>query len=1158
MVENSKAPGRASRARSKTKTGVATDNAPAVTTLKKSKAQGTQVNGHGGKAGGRKHQLFQPVVAPTRVDYPLLEEEVQSWWDEHDILHKYLHRNDASTKRWSFIDGPITANNAMGVHHAWGRTYKDLWQRFNTMRGYRQRYQNGFDSQGLWVEVEVEKELGFNNKHEIEEYGIGNFVERCKQRVLHFSAIQTAQSLRLGEWMDWSNSYYTMSDENNYTIWGFLKLCWENGWVYRGHDVMPWCPRCATGISDMEINEGRKEVQHTSVYVRLPLVDRPNEYLLVWTTTPWTLPANVAAAVNPDLMYAKVEQDGVYYYLSVEVVPRLKKLQGHEHGEAKVVGTYKGSDLIGWRYTGPFDELPAWTSAEAEHRVVGWDEVSAAEGTGIVHIAPGCGREDFGLAKDNALVILAPVDESGFYVAGYSWLSGMQVSDVARPIFEHLRRTGYFYQTESYSHVYPHCWRCKTELIFRLVDEWFISMGSLQAPGDNLRKRLVRIVEDPQMNWIPTFGRERELDWLRNMEDWMISKKRYWGLALPIYVCESCGNFTVIGSETELRERAVLGWHEFEGHTPHRPWVDMVKIKCPQCGTLVSRIPDVGNPWLDAGIVPFSTLHYRSNRDYWREWYPADFITEGFAGQFRNWFYSLLVMAAALENNAPFKAILGFGTLQDQNGEEFHKSKGNSIPFDEAAAVVGSDTMRWLYVTCIPEQNLRFPRIPSEREAHAARERKEPPRLSDLWMQVRGPLDKLWNMYSFFVTYANIDAFNPMTHFLPVSERSDLDRWALSELHETVQRVEDSLAVYDAKQAGDAISELMENLSNWYVRRSRRRFWRSEEDTDKVAAYLTLYECLRTTTKLLAPLTPFLAEALYQNLVHGLDDGAVESVHLCDWPTSNASLISPELRDETALVMRLVNLGRATREKAQVRVRQPLSVLYVRVRYDAERASLQRLSDQVREELNVKRVELLPPDSDMLSYTVQPKMEVLGPKYGKLLPKVLAALRTGGTQTMQSAARTLQETGKLALNVDGQTIELSRDEVEIEASARAGYVAAEDHGYVAVLETTLTPELLTEGLARDLTHLLQDVRKRANLAIEDSIDTWLQLDAELAEVVERYRSYICEETLTRKLTVAIRGTDTEAAKPLAGGYTETVPAAKLGGHEVVATVRKHR
>jgi isoleucyl-tRNA synthetase len=1117
------------------------------------------VQAHAGKASGSvvsqaQRQRFASVPAPTRVDYPLLEDSVQRWWDEHGILHKYLHRNDDATERWSFIDGPMTANNPMGVHHAWGRTYKDLWQRFNTMRGYRQRYQNGFDAQGLWVEVEVEKELGFKSKRDIEDYGIGNFVEKCKQRVLTFADRITQQSIRLGEWMHWNDSYFTMSDENNYTIWGMLKLSWERGWLYRGHDVMPWCPRCATGISDMEINEGRWKVQHTSVYVRLPLVDRPNEYLLVWTTTPWTLPANVACAVNPELAYAKVEQDGSYYYLSNDVVPKLAKLRGHEHGEARVVETLPGSALVGWRYTGPFDDLPAWQQSGGEHRVVAWDEVSAAEGTGIVHMAPGCGREDFAVGKANGLAVLAPVDESGYYVSGYDWLTGMHVSDVARPIFDDLKRKGYFYQTESYDHVYPHCWRCKTELIFRLVDEWFISMGSLDAEGDNLRKRLVRIVDSPDMRWIPGFGRERELDWLRNMEDWMISKKRYWGLALPIYPCERCGTFEVIGSEVELQERAVEGWEIFEGHTPHRPWVDAVKVRCPGCGDVVSRIPDVGNPWLDAGIVPFATLRYRSDRAYWREWYPADFITESFPGQFRNWFYSLLVMAAALDDSAPFRICLGFATLLDQNGEEMHKSKGNSIPFDEAAAIIGADTMRWLYVNQQPEQNLRFPRIPTESQAAELRALGQPPRLSDLWMQVRAPLDKLWNVYSFFVTYANIDGFNPAAHSLPTGERTDLDRWVLSELQETTRTVTGALAAFDAPRAGQSLAAFVENLSNWYVRRSRRRFWKSQEDADKVAAYLTLYECLVTTTKLLAPLTPFLAESLYQNLVRSADAAAPESVHLCGWPAVDESLVSRRLHDETALVMQVVNLGRAAREKAQVRVRQPLPALYIRVASDAERESLERLGSQVLEELNVKRLELLPAESDMLLYTLRPHMAAIGPAFGKLAPKVLAAVRAAD---VQAAARELLDRGRLALAVEGQTVELTPEQVEVEAGAREGFVAAEDRGYVVVLETTMTPELLAEGLARDLTHLVQETRKRAGLAIEDTIALTLATDDELAGVVERHSGYIRDETLAQTLDVTSLEADAANGTNAApGAHSETIPATKLGGHEVVVTVRK--
>jgi isoleucyl-tRNA synthetase len=1087
-------------------------------------------------------QPFAPAPSPKQVDGPLLEAEVQRWWDERNILRRYLTRNAEAARVWSFIDGPMTANNPMGVHHAWGRTYKDLWQRFNTMRGYRQRYQNGWDCQGLHVEVEVEKELGFTNKRDIEAYGIARFVEACKDRVRRFADIATHQSLRLGEWMDWDDSYYTMSDENNYTIWAFLKRCWQEGWIYKGLDVMPWCPRCATGISDMEINEGRREVQHTSVYVRLPLVDRPGEYLLVWTTTPWTLPANVAAAVNADLTYVKVEQDGEFYYLSEEVVPKLAKLRGHEHGEARVAEKLPGSALLGWRYTGPYDALPAWRAAGVEHRVVAWSDVGAEEGTGIVHIAPGCGREDYALSKEHELAVLAPVDAMGVYLDGYDWLTGQSVGQVTRPILDDLRARGLLYQTESYMHVYPHCWRCKTELIFRLVDEWFISMR-------DLRPRLMGIVQG--IRWIPGFGLERELDWLRNMEDWMISKKRYWGLALPIFECGECGHFEVIGGKDELRARAVEGWDEFEGHTPHRPWVDAVKVRCAHCGATVSRVADVGNPWLDAGIVPFSTLHYNDDRDYWRQWFPAQFITESFPGQFRNWFYSLLVMAAALESTAPFETVLGYATLLDERGEEMHKSRGNSIPFDDAAAIVGADSMRWLYANQTPELNLRFPRIPSEEDAAAARAAGQPPRLSDLWLQARNTLDKLWDVYRFFVTYANIDGFDPTRHALPVVERSDADRWALSELHTLVATVEGHLAAFDARDACAAITEFVLNLSNWYVRRSRRQFWKSEEDAGKIGAYLTLYECLVTVTKLLAPITPFLAEALYQNLVRRVDQNAPLSVHLADWPRADAALVDRRLHDETALVLRLVNLGRSAREKAQLRVRQPLARLYARVTTEAERESLSRLRGQVLEELNVKRLDFLPSGSDMLTYTLRPRPQVLGPKYGKLLPQVLAAVKA---LDAYDGAEALREHGEVTVQVAGQALALTAEEVEVVASAREGYVAAEDHGYVVVLETALTPELLAEGLVRDLTHHLQDVRKRAGLEIEDAIDTWLTTDAELAEIVRAQAGYVADETLARRLTVMVAGAAEE--RPPTGAYSETIPAARLGGHEVAVAVAK--
>ncbi|HCK98970.1 MAG TPA: isoleucine--tRNA ligase, partial [Candidatus Marinimicrobia bacterium] len=546
------------------------------------------------------------------------------FWGENQIFRKLIEKN-AKGPKWSFIDGPITANNPMGVHHAWGRTYKDIFQRYKAMNGFRTRYQNGFDCQGLWVEVEVEKELGFKSKTDIEEYGIENFVNKCKERVYKYSKIQTEQSIRLGYWMDWDNSYYTMSDENNYTIWLFLKKCHEKGWIYKGHDVMPWCTRCGAALSEHEIaTEGYREMTHTSITVRFPLDGRDNEYLLVWTTTPWTLTSNTAAAVHPEKFYLKIKQGDNIYYL----------IEGRQevviNGDYTIEGKLSGKDMLGWTYRGPFDELPA--QKDVRHIVIPWEEISEEEGTGIVHIAPGCGQEDHELGMQYDLGIIAPLDEFGNYIEGFDWLSGRNVSDINKDIFKNLEEKGFHYRRDAYKHRYPICWRHGTELVFRLVDEWFISMdGVRQAMMDVTRK----------IRWIPEYGMQHELDWLKNMHDWMISKKRYWGLALPIYECNSCGNLTVIGSKQELKERAVEGWAEFEGNSPHRPWVDAVKIKCEKCGEIVSRVVDVGNPWLDAGIVPFSTIHYTTDKKYWEEWFPADFICESLPGQFRNWFYSL-------------------------------------------------------------------------------------------------------------------------------------------------------------------------------------------------------------------------------------------------------------------------------------------------------------------------------------------------------------------------------------------------------------------------------------------------------------------------------------------------------------------------------------
>jgi isoleucyl-tRNA synthetase len=1091
--------------------------------------------------------MFKPV--PSQVDFVAQEHEIlRSWQDSHAF--EKLRALRANGPRWSFIDGPITANNPMGVHHGWGRTYKDLYHRYKAMRGYQTRYQNGFDCQGLWVEVNVERDQGFQSKRDIEAFGLAEFVILCKQRVLHYAAVQTEQSIRLGYWMDWNEpddlrllrdklgedpgqeltlagprgevtgtaesivsrlglpelggSYFTFSDENNYTIWQVLKSCYDRGWVYKGTDVMPWCTRCGTGLSQHEIvTEGYQELTHPSITLRFPLRDRPGENLLVWTTTPWTLTSNVAAAVGPDLDYVRVRQGTEVFYLSKGT---LHMLQGPYQVEAEL----KGSGLVGWTYKGPFDELPAQIAegAPAAHRVIAWAAVGEEEGTGIVHMAPGCGAEDFALGKELGLPAIAPLDESGVFVDGFDWLTGQSVHEVARPIFEDLKAKGLSYHVADYTHRYPVCWRCGQELVFRLVDEWFISMGAqLAKPYEdvteeekrrNLRYQIMEVVLNAT-RWYPRFGLERELDWLRNMHDWMISKKRYWGLALPIYECSQCGNFEVIGGREELRQRAVEGWEVFEGHTPHRPFIDAVKVRCQKCGALVSRIPEVGNPWLDAGIVAMSTVGYNLDRNYWKAWFPADLISESFPGQFRNWFYSLLAMSTILERRAPFKDIFTYATLLDEDGRPMHKSWGNAIEFNEAADRMGVDVMRWMYCDSKPEKDLLF-------GYHRADEVR------------RQFLIPLWNVYSFFVTYAEIDGWTPRVG-RPV-EYGLLDRWILSRLNEVVQEVTARLESYEPNLATAAVNLLIDDLSNWYLRRSRRRFWaragaNEATDADKEAAYATLYRVLVTLAKLLAAFAPFVTEAIYQNLVRSLDKEAPESVHHCDWPTADPAWLDPRLTSEMALVTRLASLGHAARNKANRKLRQPLAEAAFAVGAAGERAVVEAYADLLADELNVRQVRLLDAASEAVDFKLNPYPRQLGQKYGSRFP----ALRQAILEMEAEAAGSRLLSG-LPLEVDlaGERVRILPDEIEVRVQAHAGFEAAADGAYVAALRTELTEDLVLEGLARELVRRIQEQRKTAGLHVADRISLRYWATPRLMAAIEAHEAYIRGETLAVELT----------------------------------------
>ncbi|HXG91083.1 MAG TPA: isoleucine--tRNA ligase [Blastocatellia bacterium] len=1041
----------------------------------------------------------------ANINFPEMEREILNFWERERCFQKLVEKNRGKP-RWSFLDGPITANNPMGVHHAWGRTYKDIFQRYNAMTGHELRYQNGFDCQGLWVEVEVEKELGFKSKRDIESYGIAPFVEKCKERVRKFAAIQTEQSKRLGYWMDWDNSYYTMSDENNYTIWQFLKKCHERGYLYHGWDAMPWCPRCGTGISQHEISsEERPEVTHTSPTVRFPLRGRTGEYLLAWTTTPWTLTSNVACAVHPELTYLKVRQGDAVYYLIKERAEAAMAAKG----PFEVIEEITGEQMVGWAYDGPFDELDAQRGAE--HRVIPWKEVSTEEGTGIVHIAPGCGKEDFELGKEFNLKTIAPIDESGVFIEGFGPFTGQYAADVAKPIIRSLKEKGLLYKMEEYKHAYPICWRCKTQLLFRLVDEWYISMNEL-------RHQIIEVTK--QTRWIPEVGQQLEIEWLTNMHDWMISKKRYWGLALPIYHCQSCGTFDVIGSREELRERAVEGWDEFDGHSPHRPWVDAVNVACSKCQAVTSRIRDVGNPWLDAGIVPYSTMHYNTDREYWERWFPADWISESFPGQFRNWFYAILAMSTVMENRPPFKVMFGYRLMKDERGEEMHKSKGNAIEFNEAAEREGADAMRWLYASHNPDYDLRFG-----------------------WHKIRDARREflvLWNVYEFFLTYARIDKFNPTAEKIPYENRSELDRWILSRLERLIESAHRNYSGYSVHLFMRDVARFIDALSRWYLRRSRRRFWKSEDDADKQAAYQTLWETLVTTIKLLAPIIPFAAEKMYQELVRSYDNEAEVSVHLCDFPQSGAFAVDEQLLRSMDAILDLVEQGHSARNKAGLKVRQPLREIRVIAADKSLPGEMQPFLALVTDELNIKRVSFVDSPEGLCTVSARLDAKTAKPKYGRLFAALQNALSQKPAAEIEAQ---LKRDEAVTLEADGQTINLSPEEVIIEKRGESGWEVAEGNGFLVAISTGLDTELIREGLVRDLVRHIQNLRKEIGLDVADRIRINYFASDELAAAVSAHSDYLAGETLAVELS--------RSTAPL-----DSPHAIKLGGESIQLAIDK--
>ena len=997
---------------------------------------------------------------------------MQRWWDDEDVFNR-LRAQIAGGPPFSFIDGPVTANKTLGVHTAWGRTLKDVFQRYKAMNGFDLRFQNGFDCQGLWIEVGVEQELGLNSKRDIEEYGLDLFAGKCRDKVSWSIEELTRGSKRLGYWMDWGADYLTFSDTNIEYIWRFLKRLHERGWLYLGHRSTEWCPRCGTSISQHELSMSGvyQEKTDPSLFVRLPIVDRPGESLVVWTTTPWTLPANVAAAVHPDYEYGR-RSNGEWVAVG-------------RYPEEDFVEVAPGAELVGWTYTGPFDDLGP--GADVEHRVIPWDEVTLDQGTGIVHIAPGCGAEDFQLADEYGLSVLTPVDGAGNFYPIYGWLAGKSTDDAREPIIEDLEARSLLAEAGEYLHSYPHCWRCGTPLIFRVADDWYIDVTEIRPQLREANRTIA---------WTPAYMGKLMDDWLNNMGDWNISRRRFYGLPLPFYICD-CGETTVIGSKSELSRKATSGLDQLE--ELHRPWVDRVKIQCDHCGqTELSRVPEVGDVWLDAGIVPFSTLGWENDEwveggygtgaaaglttadlpdhSYWEKWFPAHWVTE-MREQVRLWFYSQLFMSVALVGEAPFRSVLGYEKMLAEDGREMHGSWGNLISAEEAFERMGADVMRWMFCAHPPDRNLLFG---YEGARHVQRK-----------------LLTLWNSARFLVDYGNIEGFVPTYSDLATGPEDvdlrQIDKWLIGRASQAVQEATAALERWRVDELIERFDAYLDDLSNWYIRRNRRRFYELDE-----AAFRTLWVGIVTALRIVSPVIPFLTENLWQTLVAGACPDAPQSVHLATWPEPTGE-IDLELLEGMSVTRRVVEAGRRARSEANIKLRQPLRKAIIRGGHAAREHA-----EDIRNELRVK--ELLFDETTTVEVTVKPDFPVVGPRLGPKVKEVAAALAKDDYQV-------LDDGGVIAAGE-----KLASDEIiRTERVTLDGWVAAHDDLISVAIDPALDDELIREGRVLELIRGINDLRKQEGFQLTDRIA--LRLPDSHADLIDDYSDWIAAEVLATSIDI---------------------------------------
>lgn len=1006
------------------------------------------------------------------------EHEVMKFWDDNKCFEKLREKNEGN-EVFRFLDGPITANNPMGIHHAWGRSLKDIVLRYKAMNGYDCRYQNGFDAQGLWVEVEVEKELGFKTKKDIEEYGMDKFTRKCVERVERFSGIITEQSQRLGQWMDWDNSYFTHTDKNIGGIWYFLKTCHDNGWIQREYKPMPWCPRCGTSLSEHEMTGSYKMMTHNSVFFKLPIVEDGRK-ILVWTTTPWTLSSNVALAVNPEIDYVevKVKSDDALLILAKNAI----KYLGDD--KLEVLRVFKGSELVGLHYETCFPEFD--TQKDIDHKIVEWEDVDATEGVGVVHIAPGCGLEDFELGATLGLEQVMPVDDTGIFLEGFGFMSGKDSHEIAPEVFEQLKNRNKLYKVEPHEHSYPVCWRCKSEIIFRLVPAWYIRT-------EEIKPKLIEA--SSKVKWEPESNGKRMNDWLNNMGDWNISRKRYYGMPLPFYPCEECGHLTVIGSKAELKENAVSPQEVDALPELHRPWIDAIKIKCPKCGKEVSRISEIGDVWLDAGIVPFSTTGYFDDKEVWRKNFPAEWITE-MREQVRLWFYSMLFMSTVLEGRAPYERVLSYSTVIAEDGSKFSKT-GFMIKFDEAAEKIGADTVRYLYAGAPVTNDVRFG--------------------YNLGDEARRKLLSFWNIFTFFDTYSRIDKPD-LDGFTPDSTAlSPTDRWLIVRTNDFIKKATAYMDDYKTYLLIKEFEVFVDDISNWYIRTNRRRFWKTGDNEDKRTAYWVLFFALNTCVKTMAPVIPFMTEDIWQNLTRKVMPSSPLSVHLSEWPKPLEGFEDDGIIEQTALARDVIATSMRLRNECQLKVRQPLSSLFVCCD-DKNADKIKIFEKNIKDELNIKEIKYINDFSLLEDFYLGVNFKVAGAVLKQNVNKMKQTLEKLSKQEMDTLTTAVQNGGSVKVPEWDDSFDASI--FSVQAKSKEGIVSSEcvNKDIIVALDTVLTEQLLKECAVRDIVRQCQLIRKEAGYQVEQRVIVAISSPSEFVlSALSESKEHIASELLANEI-----------------------------------------